>query len=78
MPDGTLIQWGVIPLVTAETTAVTFPIPFISAPSVVANTGAGQGRGYASTEDVTTTSFNLWKNTTLSQWVRWIAIGRWK
>ena len=66
MPDGTLIQWGFIPLVTAENTAVTFPIPFISEPSVVASTGAGQGRGYACTEDVTTTSFNLWKNTTIS------------
>ena len=78
MPDGTLIQWGVLSLVTAEITAVTFPIPFISEPSVVASTGAGQGRGYADTEDVTTTGFNLWKSITLSQWVRWIAIGRWK
>ena len=78
MPDGTLIQWGVLSLVTAEVTAVTFPIPFISNPSVVASTGAGAGRGYADTEDVTTTGFTLWKSTSVSQWARWIAIGRWK
>lgn len=77
MPNGVLIQWGTLQSVTAQSTSVTYPISFSQRPCVVATAGAGSGRAYVCTEDVSTTSFTLWQSTTDAKWIRWIAIGYW-
>ena len=78
LPSGILIQWGTLQSVTAQNTLITFLIPFIARPCVVATAGAGSGRAYVCTEDVNTTSFTAWQSDTTSKWIRWVAIGYWK
>ena len=78
LPNGVLIQWGTYQDVTAQTTTVTFSIPYKELPTVIAVSGAGSGRGTVSVESVTINQFEIWQSTTSAKWLRWIAIGYWK
>ena len=80
LPNGVLIQWGTLQNVTAQTTVITFPIPYKvgQMPAVTAVSGAGSGRGTVSVEGVTINQFEIWQSTTAAKWLRWIAIGYWK
>lgn len=91
MPDGTLIQWGVVNITTATSASgawsyygskqVTFPIPFSEAPACFSNVveyAAYWTSGIPSRSAKGLTAQLAGNTNNTAKDVLWLAIGRWK
>lgn len=87
--DGTLIQRGAVNVTTSTSggkfdyrgaAALTYPLPFISTPTVMANANDNAGFWNATAANVTSTTctITLAGNSNTTKSVQWLAIGRWK
>lgn len=91
MPDGTLIQWGIISVTTGTSTSslnyyhgyapVVFTTTFASTPTVVTTPEENAGYWNSSVANLQTTGCNVFLAGSLASTARnvmWTAIGRWK